>query len=71
MSEGDKQMSSPIARSCFEPRQPTPNDLSSFEQSTREFHHFILTIDPADIGVADREGLRVLLQNLLVLAQEP
>jgi hypothetical protein len=55
----------------FKPRLLTANDATKFERATRDFHERILTLNPADLVVEDRERLRVLLRDLLRLARKP
>jgi hypothetical protein len=44
--------------------------MTSLESSTRDFYELILTLDPADLDRRDRECLRIILQDLLILAEK-
>jgi hypothetical protein len=58
------------ASQCVEPRLHTAHDMTRFERATRDFYKLILTITAADVVAADRERLRVLLQDLHVLERK-
>jgi hypothetical protein len=64
-------MSRRTASSYFEPHLPTGNKMTSFERATREFYELALTFKSADVVGADRERLRKLLQDLLMLMGKP
>jgi hypothetical protein len=64
------KMCRPNASDCTSLRMPATKDPIGLERATRAFHALILTTDAADLVVADRERLRLLLEDLRMLARK-